>query len=171
MGGSNVDLASVASAAADFTTDAFVPGMTEKGLRGSGLSVEPPMDVLTGNTELPHPEALAAKERARATKELAEAVKAAKLENLQNLIHNFDLKFIDLTPNPFREHPMTIAYSGFKLLRVSTSVMNPVDKYNKMEGRLVAARAFMEGHTIWLRKPALVKPAAFLRDMFSVCNH
>jgi hypothetical protein len=115
-----------------------------------------------------HPKALAARLQAQQARE-EKARRRADLRALaEGIAEDCKLQFIDLTPRPDRlGQGMTVAYNGRSVLRVSTSIRNPADKYDKLRGRAEAANAFEEGRYIYLRKPSNVKAATFLRLVFA----
>jgi hypothetical protein len=115
-----------------------------------------------------HPKAIAAREQAKLYKEVVSAYRAGRRAALDELTRVHRLKFVDLKPFPDAQNiGMTIAYTDDgRILRVGTSLRNPSDQYNKMEGRVVAARSFSRGNFVLLRKPKGVQTAKFIRTTF-----
>ena len=115
-----------------------------------------------------HPKAVAARERASAQQVQLLQQRTAKQDLLSFLADENRLSFLDITPAPNRlTNGMTIAYTGDRVLKVSTAIRNPVDQYSKLDGRVAAAEAFNDGRWIYLRRPNGIKVTTFLRGVFS----
>ncbi len=116
-----------------------------------------------------HPAAVVARERAlEHQRQLADEL-TLKQATLDELVDDYRLKFVDITPSPKRvTNGMTIAYNGTRVLRVSTAIRNPKDPYSRLEGRLTAALAFDNGNWVYLRKPSRIKVVDFLRLTFGI---
>lgn len=115
-----------------------------------------------------HPKAVAAREAAANAKQAKAESRAQKLQALATLTDSYHLKYIDLKPHPsMRTQVLTLAYNGGRVIRVATTVLNPRDQFNKLDGRIAAANNFNMGHFVFLRRPAGIKVDQFLRAMFT----
>jgi len=109
---------------------------------------------------LQHPKALEAAERVEHQRQ----DRAVALDTVNSLVKIHSLSFM-MFPRSSTQHGLVVAYTIHRknVMKFSTSLCHPDDRWEPLKGKYMAAMNFNEGHVVKVWVPTGVRHTMFLR--------